>query len=456
MQAEFARNFSDRGEVGAGICVFVGGSVVVDLVGGWADGARQRPWRHDTLVDMYSAGKPFVALLALLPSRRGAPRARCAGGLGLARVHAGRQGGGDRPPGPVPPGGCPGHPAPAHQRRPVGLGHHGGRRVAATEPWWEPGTRHTYHTNTYGHLVGELARRTGHGSCGRQLAELAAPLKADVHFGVPSAELRRCAEVLFASPGDRMEQDLSTLEGDMLMEMTSYVNPPGYSSLGVVNTERWRQAEVPSTNGTPRRRVSPASTPPCWSRVAWCPQTCWARRRRRSRRGSAHPARRGDLRPRLPAHHTTSSLRPQPGQLRSFRDRRRRRIRRPGSGSRRRLRDERRDPSLAEHTQPGPHRGGVRVDVKRGRSDYIDPACDRRSTAGPPRPSAPGAVHPASGAIIEAAMRHRLSYRGKAARVAGRPKRGTTMSTVMADPSRHVDAVFAGPESRDASPFCSG
>ena len=65
MQAEFARNFSERGEVGAGICVVVGGSVVVDLVGGWADGARQRPWRHDTLVDMYSAGKPFVALLAL-------------------------------------------------------------------------------------------------------------------------------------------------------------------------------------------------------------------------------------------------------------------------------------------------------------------------------------------------------------------------------------------------------
>ena len=46
-----------------------------------------------------------------------------------------------------------------------------------------------------------------------------------------------------------MEQDLSTLEGDVLMEMTSYVNPPGYSSLGVVNTERWRRAEVPSTNG---------------------------------------------------------------------------------------------------------------------------------------------------------------------------------------------------------------
>jgi CubicO group peptidase (beta-lactamase class C family) len=31
--------------------------------------------------------------------------------------------------------------------------------------------------------------------------------------------------------------------------MLSYVNPPGYSSLGVVNTPEWRSAEVPSTNG---------------------------------------------------------------------------------------------------------------------------------------------------------------------------------------------------------------
>ena len=31
---EFARNFLDRGEVGAGVCVMVDHRVVVDLVGG--------------------------------------------------------------------------------------------------------------------------------------------------------------------------------------------------------------------------------------------------------------------------------------------------------------------------------------------------------------------------------------------------------------------------------------
>ena len=33
------------------------------------------------------------------------------------------------------------------------------------------------------------------------------------------------------------------------MTMLGYVNPPGYASMGVVNTRAWRQCEVPSTNG---------------------------------------------------------------------------------------------------------------------------------------------------------------------------------------------------------------
>lgn len=61
----FADNFAERGEVGAGICVTVGGEVVVDLWGGWADAARTRQWQADTLVDVYSVGKAVVATLAL-------------------------------------------------------------------------------------------------------------------------------------------------------------------------------------------------------------------------------------------------------------------------------------------------------------------------------------------------------------------------------------------------------
>ncbi|HYA68632.1 MAG TPA: serine hydrolase domain-containing protein, partial [Acidimicrobiales bacterium] len=65
VRQEFALNFADRGEVGASVCVIVDGRVAVDLIGGWADGARRQPWRFDTLVNIYSVGKPIVALLAL-------------------------------------------------------------------------------------------------------------------------------------------------------------------------------------------------------------------------------------------------------------------------------------------------------------------------------------------------------------------------------------------------------
>ena len=120
--------------------------------------------------------------------------------------------------------------------------------LAATAPWWEPGTRHAYHTNTYGHLIGEVVRRVSGEPCGRRLAALAGPLDADVLVGVPRAEQHRCAEVLFEASGPPAVPD-TVLDGDARMEMLSYFNPPGFSSMGVVNTVAWRSAEVPSTNG---------------------------------------------------------------------------------------------------------------------------------------------------------------------------------------------------------------
>ena len=47
------------------MCILIDGVTVVDLAGGWAEPATAVPWRHDTLVDYYSVGKAFVALLAL-------------------------------------------------------------------------------------------------------------------------------------------------------------------------------------------------------------------------------------------------------------------------------------------------------------------------------------------------------------------------------------------------------
>ena len=57
VQAAFEGNFAERGEVGAGVSIVVDGTLVVDLIGGWADEARTKPWQPDTIVDFYSVGR---------------------------------------------------------------------------------------------------------------------------------------------------------------------------------------------------------------------------------------------------------------------------------------------------------------------------------------------------------------------------------------------------------------
>jgi CubicO group peptidase (beta-lactamase class C family) len=245
----FAANFSERGEAGAAVHVIVRGEVVVDLVGGWADESRTRPWRHDTIVDVYSAGKALLAVLVLRLVDEGrlaleTPVAEvwpefAAGGKATATV--------------------------AHA-----LSHRAGvpairelltdddlfdwqrmtAALAATEAWWVPGERIAYHSNTFGHLIGELVRRAGGTMPGEQLRAIAEPLDADVWFGVPADEQHRCADVMFAPErplpaGVRFDG----LEGDLLMNAMAHFNPPGYSSIGVVNTPAWRATQIGSTSG---------------------------------------------------------------------------------------------------------------------------------------------------------------------------------------------------------------
>jgi CubicO group peptidase (beta-lactamase class C family) len=259
----FAANFAERGEVGAAVCVMVDDTVVVDLVGGWADATGSRPWRPDTLVDFYSVGKAIVALLALqlvdagrveldTPIASFWPEFAGGGKAGVTLRHAL----------------CHRAGVPAIRERLIDADLWDWQRMtgalAATEAWWEPGTRHAYHTNTYGHLIGEVVRRLSGRSPGEQLRNVVGPLGADLWFGVPGAEQHRCADIIWAPIHPIGDLDLDALasaatstgepsagalSGDVLMNALAHVNPPGYSSIGVVNTARWRAAQIPSTNG---------------------------------------------------------------------------------------------------------------------------------------------------------------------------------------------------------------
>src|ERR1700738_5270542 len=71
VREELMRNFAERGEVGAAVCVQVDGRTVVDLWGGVADPATGRAWAADTRVVVYSCTKGATALCAHMLADRG-------------------------------------------------------------------------------------------------------------------------------------------------------------------------------------------------------------------------------------------------------------------------------------------------------------------------------------------------------------------------------------------------
>ncbi|GHF76280.1 hypothetical protein GCM10010504_51190 [Streptomyces griseus] len=98
-------------------------------------------------------------------------------------------------------------------------------RLAATAPWWEPGTRSGYHAISYGFLVGEVVRRiTGlrPGAFLRQ--EITGPLGIDFTFGLPESETHRLAE-LVQERSDRAAQ-AALLERMTPVAVASLLNPP--------------------------------------------------------------------------------------------------------------------------------------------------------------------------------------------------------------------------------------
>jgi CubicO group peptidase (beta-lactamase class C family) len=221
----------------------------VDLWGGWADEARTKHWQRDTLVNAYSVGKPIVALSVLQLVAAGTFDLDGAAGQWWPELLAGQAGATVRDML------CHRAGVPAI-RRPLTNDalwdwDTMASAVAATEPWWTPGTRHAYHCNTYGYVTGELARRHTGLLPGAWLASrVAGPLDADLAWGLGPDDQARCADIVWQS-GDLTRVQwpaVDTLPDEQAMVVLGYVNPPGFSSIGVVNSPEWRSTQVPSTN----------------------------------------------------------------------------------------------------------------------------------------------------------------------------------------------------------------
>lgn len=247
MREAFLRNFSEYGEHGAAFALHVRGRSVVDLWGGWCDTQRTRPWDRDTLVNVFSVSKGFCAVAAMRLVEKGAitldePVARAWPEFAAAdkeaitlRIILSHRAGLPAIREPLEDGAMLDWPRMT-------------KALARERPWWTPGTAHGYHVNTFGFLVGEVVRRASGRSIGRYLREeIAGPLGADIHIGLPAPEHARVAEFSWRTNASASQPQI-TNEDDR-MRWNTYWNPPGLSGGGWVNTAEWRAAELPSTNG---------------------------------------------------------------------------------------------------------------------------------------------------------------------------------------------------------------
>jgi CubicO group peptidase (beta-lactamase class C family) len=249
----FARNFSEKDEVGASVALTVDGEMVVDLWAGYRDAAKTLPWEEDTIVNVWSTTKTMSALCALVLADRGeidlyAPVTRywpAFGQNGKEKIeirhfmsHSAGLAGTDEPI--------------------SGAALYDWERVVnALEkqaPWWEPGTASGYHAITQGHLIGEIVRRVTGMSCGTFFRrEIAEPLGADFLIGTGPEHFSRIGELLTpgTSLGGGLAEELP--QGERAQRQSASIAVRAFRSPFVraedAASAEWREAEIPAANG---------------------------------------------------------------------------------------------------------------------------------------------------------------------------------------------------------------
>jgi CubicO group peptidase (beta-lactamase class C family) len=245
------------------------GTPVVDLWCGFADAARTRAWQQHTLVNTFSVGKALASLCVLMLAARGdldldqriaehwpefasegkeqiTVRELLSHRAGLAAIA---------------------------QQLPEGALYDWDqvtKALAKQAPWWVPGSGHGYHVHTFGFLLGELVARVSGRRIGAFLREeIAEPCNARVSFGLAAKHRADCAEYVFDADlaarrqaNDRARRQATRSQAgdgapmqpsdrspvDPRLRERAYLNPPGATGIGTVNTAAWRGAELPSAN----------------------------------------------------------------------------------------------------------------------------------------------------------------------------------------------------------------
>ena len=243
----FAANHDNGLERGSSVVVTHHGTPVVDLWAGDAD-AEGRPWERDTITNVWSLTKTMSAVCLLMLADRGdhdldEPIATywpefAANGkdrITMAQVLGHTAG--------LPGWDPPIAPSDVYDWDLVCA------NLAAEAPWWEPGTRSGYHALTQGFLEGEVVRRVTGRTIGTFFREeVAEPLGADFHIGLPASEESRVAEI------ERPESGIGEIEGadPASVAVRALMSCP--LTGGEPNERAWRAAEIPAAGGTGNAR----------------------------------------------------------------------------------------------------------------------------------------------------------------------------------------------------------
>ena len=253
LREEFERNFEERGEKGASVCLSVGGETLVDLWGGVADVKTQDPWREDTVSIIFSCTKAATAICAHILIDRGelelqAPVSKywpefAKNGKEKTTVQMMLN----------------------HEsaipalREPVKTGgfldwDYMIKRMEDEPAWWEPGTRNGYHMVNFGWTVGELVRRVSGKSLGQFFAdEVAGPTGAKFWIGLPDGVEPHMAAILPYIPqkGDPVSDFAGLLMGDpSSIQALSFVNNGGWGA----NDADAHRAEIGGAGGISNAR----------------------------------------------------------------------------------------------------------------------------------------------------------------------------------------------------------
>lgn len=247
----FATNFRDHGDVGAAFCAVHNGEEIASLWAGTADRAGEREFQEHTLINVFSSSKGVLALMALQQVAAG-----CLD-LDLPVAHYWPEfaaEGKDK---------VTGRQLLCHrsgiiafrERVPDALIYDWSaalEQVAATAPWWEPGSAQGYAPFLYGWTLGGLIEKAS----GEPLMDLyrrlvAAPLELDGGFGAVGHRSSSIADVgPLKKPLPELRDNAigrSIKEDRQGPVATAFTNP--VTLMMGTNGDDWRGALIPAANG---------------------------------------------------------------------------------------------------------------------------------------------------------------------------------------------------------------